>query len=456
MPHRLDAGARRPIKLKGNTMKLHQIALAVAALAAGSVQAAAPAPTFTIYMDGATAVAKSVVDVAKAMCVDAAHTQVYQGGPGNKISGVYCDGVNATNSGLTATTKLWVTKNNVDGSLEAFDRAIKHNAQTTVLDVATCPTPTFAGTTLTCTGTTLVNAHGGFSDVEGKIWEARGAFNPAGVAYTTKAGFAGQGFGVAVSNKLYEALQAAQGLTVGLHDVANQPNITKQQFTSILSSGGAYHTDWAPIVGAAGAGMNMNLCRRTNASGTQAGMEVFFLNNPCANASPTFGATPAALDADSAGSFKVIENAGTGDVKTCLNAHDQNLVNAAVKADGSIADEFAIGIASLENTPGASDHWDFVKLDGVTPTPDAQHRQTVIDGQYNYAFESVFVYRNDNTTANKNFMNKFIALMGDPNKVGALVGIFNVPGASSYSSFPNRVHRGSTGGNSCSPFSLAE
>lgn len=122
-------------------MKLHQIALAVAALAAGSVHAAAPAPTFSIYMDGATAVAKSVVDVAKAMCVDAAHTQVYQNSTG-KISGVYCDGVNTTNSGLTATTKLWITKNNVDGSLEAFDRAIKRNAQTNVLDVATCPTST--------------------------------------------------------------------------------------------------------------------------------------------------------------------------------------------------------------------------------------------------------------------------------------------------------------------------
>lgn len=439
-------------------MKLHRIALAVAALAAGSVQAAAPAPTFTLYLDGATAVGKSVVDVAKAMCVDAAHTQVYQGGPSNKISGVYCDGVNTTNSGLAAATKLWITKNNVDGSLEAFDRAIKRNAQTTVLDVSTCPTPTFAGTTLTCTGTVAVNANGGFSDVEGSIWEARGAFDPAGVAYTTKAGFAGQGFGIAVSNKLYQALQTAQGLDAGgtfPTDVAHQPNITKQQFTSILSATGAYHTDWTPF-GVANPTNNMNLCRRINASGTQAGMEVFFLNNPCAGSDPTFGKLNAVLDADSAGSFKVIENAGTGDVKTCLNAHDQDLVNAAVKADGIASDEYAIGIMSLENTPGASDHWNFVKLDGVTPTPDAQHRQTVIDGQYNYAFESVFVYRNDNTTANKNFMNKFVALMGNPAKVGALVGIFNVPGASNYGTYPTRVHRGSTGGNSCSPFSLAE
>ena len=62
----------------------------------------------------------------------------------------------------------------------------------------------------------------------------------------------------------------------------------------------------------------------------------------------------------------------------------------------------------------------------------------------------------DNTTANKNFMNKFVALMGNPAKVGALVGIFNVPGASNYGTYPTRVHRGSTGGNSCSPFSLAE
>jgi hypothetical protein len=450
-------------------MKLHQISLAILSLAAGAAQAAAPAPTFTINMDGATAVGKSVVDVAKAMCLSTATTQVYQGGPSNKISGIYCDDVNTTNSGLAAGTKLWISKNNVDGSLEAFVRAIKQTALTTVLDPSTCPTPGFTSTVQTCTGTVSVNANGGFSDVEGKIWQARGAFNPAGVAYTTKSGFAGQGFGVAVSDKLYAALQTAQGLVPGVYDVANQPTITKQQYTSILNSVGSYHTDWIPFLGAAapGATNNMNLCRRINASGTQAGMEVYFLNNPCAAANPTAGQLNAVLDADtSLPNFKVIENAGTGDVKTCLNAHDQDLVNAAVKADGTAADEFAIGIMSLENTPGASDHWHFVKLDGVTPTPDASQRQTVIDGKYNYAFESVFVYRNDafpasvggstNDLAHKNFMNKFITLMGDPSKVNPLVGIFTVPGASLYSSFPTRVHRGTTGGNSCSPFSLAE
>ena len=428
-----------------------------------AAQAVAPAPTFTINMDGATAVGKSVVDVAKAMCSSTATTQVYQGGPNNKIGGIYCDDVNTLNSGLAVGTKLWITKNNVDGSLEAFDRAIKQNALTTVLDPSTCPAPAFTSAVQTCAGTISVKANGGFSDVEGAIWTARGAFNPAGVSYTTKSGFAGQGFGVAVSDKLYAALQNAQGLLP-----SEQPNITKQQYTSILNSAGAYHTDWTPFLGAAapGATNNMNLCRRTNFSGTQAGMEVYFLNNPCAAANPTVGQLNAVLDADSLGTFKVIENPGTSDVKTCLNAHNQNLVNAAVKADGTAADEFAIGIMSLENTPSATDHWHFVKLDGVSPTPDASQRQTVIDGKYNYAFESVFVYRNDafpasaggstNDLAHKNFMNKFIALLGDPAKVNPLVGIFTVPGTALYSTFPTRVHRGTTGGNSCSPFSLAE
>lgn len=426
-------------------MKLHQIAFAVAALAAGSANAAIT-PTFTIYMDGATAIGNSVTDVAKAMCKDAASTQAYQGGPGNKIKGVYCSDVNTINSGLAAGTKLWVVKNNVDGSLEAFDRAILRNAQTVVLDEATCPTPTFSGT-LTCTGTKLVNAHGGFSDVEGDIWKARGQFNPGTVAYTTKAGFAGQGFGIAVNDALYQAMQAAQGLTVGATDVANQPNMTKQQFTSILSGTGAYHTDWSPIVGAAGAGKAVNLCRRVPVSGTQAGMEVFFLNSPCASADPTFGAQAVATAADSIpGAFVVTENAGTGDVKICLNSAET-------------ATDFAVGIMSLENARGASDKWRFVKLDGVSPTPDASQRQTVIDGQYNYAFESVYVYRNDNTTAQKNFMNKFISLMGDPAKVNPLVGIFTVPGSTAsatYTNFPTRVHKGTTGGNSCAPFALTE
>ena len=465
-------------------MKLHQISLAILSLAAGAAQALTP--TFVVNLDGATAVGKSVVDVAKAMCkpdivigsVTTSFTQVYQGGPGNKISGVYCNGVNTTNSGIAdPTTKLWISKNNVDGSLETFVRAINQLALTTVLDPASCPTPVFSSVVQTCS-TIGVNANGGFSDVEDTIWKARGAF-VQGPGYLTISGFAGQGFGVAVSDKLYAALQLAQGLTGS--DVANQPNITKQQFTSILNSAGAYHTDWTPFLGKGAPGPtnnqgvttnltlvtalpsatnNMNLCRRTDASGTQAGMEVYFLNNPCAAADPTFGKLSAVLGIDTAGTFKVIENAGTGDVKTCLNAHNQNLVNAAVKADGTAADEYAIGIMSLENTPVfPNDHWHFVKLDGVSPTPDASQRQTVIDGKYNYAFESQFAYRTDpitNDAPHVNFMKKFIALMGDPSKVNPLVGIFSVPGASLYSSFPTRVHRGSTGGNSCSPFSLAE
>lgn len=443
-------------------MKLHQIAFAVAALAAGSAQAAAPADaTFTINMDGATALGGSVTDVSAAMCSSAATTQKYKG-TNSKLTAVYCNGVNTVDSGLAAGTKLWISKNNVDGSAEAFLRALNQEAQTLTIDPATCPAPTYAGTVLTCTGTKLVNANGGFSDVEGDIWKARGVWVPAaGVTYTTKAGFAGQGFGVAVTNKLYAALQAAQGLTVGDYTVANQPSITKQQFTSILSQTGAYHTDWTPFLGAAEptATNNMNLCRRVNTSGTQASMEVFFLNNPCSNASPTYGLVAAATAADTAGTFQVYEAPGTGDVKTCLNAHNQNLVNATVGADGTAADEYAIGIMSLENNPGGSDYWHFVKLDGVTPTPDANNRQTVVDGQYNFAFESVFVYRNDaatNSTAQKNFMNKFVGLMGNPAKVNPLVGVFSVPGASSYTAYPSRVHRGSTGGNSCSPFSLAE
>ena len=451
-------------------MKLHQIALAMTALAAGAANAAAPADaTFSVYLDGATAVKNSVVDVAKAMCLDAAHTQAYQGGTGNKITAVYCSDVNTTNSGLAAGTKLWVTKNNVDGSAETFLRAIMRTAQTDVLDPATCPLPTYAGTTLTCSGTIKVNAQGGFSDVDEKVWIARGVYIPApGVSITVKSGFAGQGFGVAVTDKLYMALQAAQGLTVGLPtsatltaaDLANQPNITKQQFTSILNGAGAYHTDWSPFLPSTDATRtnNMVLCRRVDTSGTQAGMEAYFLNNPCANANPTFGELGAARQTDTAGSFKVYEAPGTGDVIACLNAHNDDTVDAARLADGTAVDEYAIGIMSLENYYGhdAVDHWKFVKLDGVTPNPDSAQRQTVIDGKYNYAFESVFAYRNDNDTAHKNFMNKFVALMGNPAKVNPLVGIFSVPGASDYFTFPTRVHRGTTGGNACAPFSLTE
>ena len=418
-------------------MKLHQIAFAAAALAAGFSHAAPVTPDLVIKLDGATAVKQSVTDVASYLCADAASTKLMSNASA-KVDAVYCSaGVKAA-TGLPTSTKVLVMKNNKDGSLEAFERALSRKSQTTLLKLAglddTCGT--------TC-ATELVYADGGFSDVDEKVWIGRGQFDPALVTggYTVKSGFAGQGFGVVVTDALYAAMQDAQGLSV-----TEQPNITSQQFTSILAVSGGYKVDWSPLVGVAGEGMAINLCRRTNASGTQASMDAFFLGNPClTSAAPTFGALEPAYAGDSApGEFEVIENAGTGDVKTCLSSR-----NAVADAN-----QFAIGVMSLENAEGTG--YKYVKLDGVSPNEEPTRRQSVVDGRYNFAEEMVLAYRNDAPANVKTYLSNFAKTMGDPTKVAALNGVFVVPGTSSHGAFPNRVHKGTRAGNACQPFQLFE
>ncbi|MDD5364346.1 MAG: hypothetical protein PHR30_03340 [Gallionellaceae bacterium] len=447
-------------------MKLHQIALAVAALATGSAQAAALNPSLVVYLDGATATKQTVVDVASYMC--AGHTGVSYKDSTGKITGVFCSAGMDASSGLATSLKVFMTKNNADGSLETFDRALSRKAQTKVLDDANCDTAT------KICGTKLVDAHGGFSDVDQNVWIGRGQFNPALVSggYTVKAGFAGQGFGLAVSTKLYEALQAQQGLIVGAMDDANRPNITSQQYASILSTSGGYKYDWSPILpGVAGSDAKyLNLCRRVTSSGTQASMDAFFLNNPCAHAAPTYGMADSVRAADyptdNSNGMAVFEAPGTGDVLNCLSRRNKDMNDSATGtptgSSGALENEWAIGVASLENADGKADSegvangWHYVKLDGVSPVEDAGQRQSVVDGRYNFAEEMVLAYRNDAPANVKTYLGKMAGLMGDPSKVAPLTGIFVVPGASSHSAYPNRVHKGTRFGNACSPFALFE
>ena len=130
---------------------------------------------------------------------------------------------------------------------------------------------------------------GGFSDVEASILPSTlgggdvSSFGTEGQAYI------GQVFGVVVSTPLYRALQTAQGVSASAisadttFDPAIAPNITSAQYVSIAAQGGAYQTDWSPILGSVGTGHKVILARRVDTSGTQASSNAFFLKNPCAS-----------------------------------------------------------------------------------------------------------------------------------------------------------------------------
>ena len=234
---------------------------------------------------------------------------------------------------------------------------------------------------------------GGFSDVEAALFSAAIGGGDVSSKGTEDNAFVTQVFGVAVSIPLYRALQTAQvtGTPAQIaadttFDPAFAPNITKAQYVSIAAQGGAYQTDWQPIVGAAGACKKVILARRVATSGTQASSNSFFLASPCAKA---LGAdlVPAVV-VDSSPTFEVFEGSGTGNVKQRLSTA------SGTTAPNTGSDNFAIGIMSVENdwraeTTATNSGYRFVKVNGIHPEAGdvVNGRLTTISGAYEFAKE---------------------------------------------------------------------
>ena len=220
---------------------------------------------------------------------------------------------------------------------------------------------------------------GGFSDVEAALFPADiGGGNVTSKGVQGKANI-GQVFGLVVSAPLYRELQMAQNIfplgtdfdtdgpgidsgADGTFDPALAPDITSQQYVSIAALGGAYQTDWSPII--PGSTKRMILVRRVSTSGTQASSNAFFLRSPCAKA--VGAALSPAIAGDSAlpigTGFEVFEGASTGNVKTRIST-------------ATTVGDFAIGVMSLENdwrteATSSTSGYRFVKLDGVHPEAD--------------------------------------------------------------------------------------
>lgn len=297
---------------------------------------------------------------------------------------------------------------------------------------------------------------GGFSDVEAALFPATiGGGNVASFGAEAQA-LVGQVFGVVVSTPLYRALQTAQGLSdvnATTYDPANAPNMTSAQYASIITQGGAYQTDWSPIVGAAGVGKKVILARRVATSGSQASSNAFFLKNPCASG-VNAGYNPAGV-ADTTSTFEVVEGSGTGNVKTRLST-------------ASTAGDFAIGVVSLENdwradlvSAPASAGYRFVKLDGVHPeTGDvANARVTAATGAYPFHFELVNFVANTATGFAAAIIPEITTALAQPATTSCATlprGITLNPLGGSSCTVGVQVAKGTNLGNNCSPAQLTQ
>jgi hypothetical protein len=170
-------------------------------------------------------------------------------------------------------------------------------------------------------------------------------------------------FGVAVSLPLRNAMQASQGLSVGSDAAADQPSMPRSFFAAtaagFVQAGLAEHAGWDALTGqASDQGLQVNLCRQIQGSGTQATSNLFFLDAGTISKTGTGGMAPLASNgvaiAASGHPIAVVENSSAGATVDCL-------------ATASSLGAYAVGVLSLENNPGSAP-WRFVRLDGTAPS----------------------------------------------------------------------------------------
>jgi hypothetical protein len=492
-------------------MKLSQIALAVAAVAAAPAFAATGSlqtlfgvtPANTVYISGASALSGSLTNVVAANCA---------GGSANvkslTINGSTSDGrvTVCTTSSLDGqfAAPFAVVKRDTNGSFDGVGPVIAQTALTKWADVNACDD---VNSRCGLDSTTAIVPHAGLTDVDTNIWigaNNTGALSipvPTNTANTVfNGGFAGQGFGVMASESLYNAMMAKQKAEGRLPAdcVAGdftagkcQPSISKEEYAAVVDGNNFAYVANGALSGDAGV---INLCRRVETSGTQASSNVYFLNNSCGNANPTFGfRSPKAVDFsgggvnpvawnsasgdavtgnfdDFGGAFALFEGSGTGDARNCVirrnNGNNPNNV-----ADG--LGTYAIGWISLENAPAAG--WKYLKLDGVSPNAyqvpvgstadvagggaadgwaqDGNQRINVVRGYYDAAPELEMLW--PSSTGFGTFLTTLKNTFANPAAVNTR-GIFQANGVFTHAGNETQVHKGTRNGNFCAPQALAE
>ena len=192
-------------------------------------------------------------------------------------------------------------------------------------------------------------------------------------------------FAVPVTQKIRNALQSQQGLTVGDDSEAQMPSLTSAQVVSAFTQPGQ---TWAGIGVTSGlADDTIYVARRVDSSGTQKTFEALISRAPngqsglktCSAGTDPF-VQPDSGDTtvgdnetvcNSAGAPLVFAGSGGGNVRTCMISHDAN-------------SRGAIGMLTTEDkAPVQANSWRFIKVDGITP-----NQVQTAAGRYRFYVES--------------------------------------------------------------------
>lgn len=285
-------------------------------------------------------------------------------------------------------TLILVNKREAGGSIMGVNPIAKNTAQNAMQVtgagcVATGLTADVNVAAYTCNTVALQTAHAGISDVEparfsdvvtvdgvavnlnlpvgnddnGTPWAVlttteQNALDVAAINQTL--------FGIAVNLNLRNALQTAQGLTVGSDAAADMPSMPRAFYAGAIAGyvqGGSANANWKALTGAAGDELKqVNICRRANGSGTQASSNLFFAEAATITSDANGMLFPKTATGALAvnGTLAVIEATSTGSVESCLT-------NAVLGSTG-----YAMGVVSFEVDPGTK-AYRFVKIDGAAP-----------------------------------------------------------------------------------------
>jgi hypothetical protein len=271
------------------------------------------------------------------------------------------------------------------------------------------------------------------------------------------------GFGIAVTKNIIDpALRATPAASNAADSFATLSSLSHSQIQSILSG---QITNLNQIV-PGGANKPLQVCRRTQGSGTQASFNAMVNQNPCLS-SPGIGGLLTIADASfsngTPGEYTVIESPATSGVKNCLR-------------DAQAAGYVGVGIMSLENpeisvTTGTNTNWQFIAIDGVAPfdaatdSVDGQNdrirEDRINNGQYTYAQEPTIQWRISGPNALPAGVKTGFAEMirdnaGDPVVSKTLPGIVSLPTWWSITGQPRTalnsgISNYSRLGNSCQP-----
>jgi hypothetical protein len=277
----------------------------------------------------------------------------------------------------------------------------------------------------------------------------------------TKTPLALQGFGVAVNNNLYVALQSAnlaEGIlpatcTAGDTSAACQPILRSADYASLISKSGTIKSAAALLNNTDAT--QLILARGSDLSGIQAASNIFFAYNPCRATIDTKGK---AIKGVLGGELDIISATDYPVSPTVPLVVQATATTAAIVSALNAPSGYILGILGLTTVPGASDSWKFVKLDGLSPnfngdgSLDTYQRNAFTNNDYPFAM--IFY-----AVAPAKASAKGVAALF-PNVITAVVNGFkdstlhNLTGIGYLDGAPNSAQSlySHPNGNNCSPF----